>query len=393
MFRRAIAERSGWQQKAAEYGFHFHTLYGDRYWDESAYYQFTLRQIEQDLEAPTADIHQMCLHIVDTVIRDDASMQRFAIPEAQWDMVRDSWNKKEPSLYARLDFAYSGSGPAKLYENNADTPTSLYETGFWQWLWLEDQVNAGRLPRQADQFNSLQEKLIQRLSELLALQHKEQACPILHVACCKDTEEDRGTVQYLQDCASAAGIETRFVYVEDIGRDANNGLTDLDDNLIEWLFKLYPWEFMMQEEYAALLGKQPVRFLEPAWKSLLSNKALLPLLWQEFPNHPNLLPAFFEEDMHKAPSCSAWVKKPIFSREGANISLINEGNTQTYSPGPYGEEGFIFQQAHMLPRFDQHHTLIGSWLINDQPAGISMREDSGPITQDMSRFLPHIILG
>ncbi len=393
MFRRAIAERSGWQQKAAEYGFHFHTMYGDRYWDESAYYQFTLRQIEQDLEAPTADIHQMCLHIVDTVIRDDASMQRFAIPEAQWDMVRDSWNKKEPSLYARLDFTYSGSGPAKLYENNADTPTSLYETGFWQWLWLEDQVNAGRLPRQADQFNSLQEKLIQRLSELLALQHKEQASPILHVACCKGTEEDRGTVQYLQDCASAAGIETRFVYVEDIGRDANNGLTDLDDNLIEWLFKLYPWEFMMQEEYAALLGKQPVRFLEPAWKSLLSNKALLPLLWQEFPNHPNLLPAFFEEDMHKAPSCSAWVKKPIFSREGANISLINEGNTQTCSPGPYGEEGFIFQQAHMLPRFDQHHTLIGSWLINDQPAGISMREDSGPITQDMSRFLPHIILG
>lgn len=76
-------------------------------------------------------------------------------PESMWDLVRDSWIHKAPSLYSRVDLAYNGKGPAKLLENNADTPTSLYETGFWQWLWLEEQVQSGILPPHIDQFHSL----------------------------------------------------------------------------------------------------------------------------------------------------------------------------------------------------------------------------------------------
>ncbi|ASP37779.1 hypothetical protein CHH28_03410 [Bacterioplanes sanyensis] len=393
MFRRPIAERPDWQQRAHEFGFHFHTMYGERYWDESAYYQFSLQQIERDLETPTEDIHAMCLEVVDKVVNDEELLRRFAIPASQWEVVRHSWLQREPSLYSRLDFAYDGQSPAKLYENNADTPTSLYETGFWQWLWLEDQADKGLLPRQADQFNSLQEKLVQRFRQLLELQRQQDASPILHVSCCKDTAEDRGTVQYLQDCASEAGIDTRFVFIEDVGRDAEGRLTDLDDHIIEWWFKLYPWEFMVREPYAPLIADSGVRFLEPAWKSVLSNKALLPLLWQMFPNHPNLLPAYFEDQLEQVPNDTALVKKPIYSREGANISLLSERGETEFSSGPYGEEGFVYQQAHMLPKFGPFHTLIGSWLINDQAAGISIREDNGPITQDLSRFLPHIILG
>ena len=141
-------------------------MYGEPYWDESAYYQFTLKQIEEDIEAPTAEIHQMCLAVVDEVLRNDELMQRFQIPESYWDRIAQSWRDKEPSLYSRIDLAYDGVNPAKLYENNADTPTGLYESGFWQWLWLEQQVDRGALPRPSDQFTSLQEKLIQRFLAL-----------------------------------------------------------------------------------------------------------------------------------------------------------------------------------------------------------------------------------
>ncbi len=37
------------------------------------------------------------------------------------------------------------------------------------------------------------------------------------MSCCRDTEEDRGTVQYLQDCANEAGIATEFLYIDEIG--------------------------------------------------------------------------------------------------------------------------------------------------------------------------------
>ena len=179
--------------------------------------------------------------------------------------------------------------------------------------------------------------------------------------------------------------------IEDIGLGESGDFTDLLDQPLHTLFKLYPWEFMQREEFAPHIHNAQVNWLEPMWKSILSNKALMPMLWKMFPNHPNLLPAWFEDELHLACE-SKIVKKPIFSREGANISVIQQGNTLLHADGPYGEEGYIYQAWHPLPQFADNYTLIGSWLVNDQPAGISIREDKQAITQDLSRYLPHIIL-
>lgn len=362
-------------------------MYGEPYWDESAYYQFTLKQIEEDLEAPAEELQQMCLQVVDFVLSKEEYLLKFAIPEHIWDALKDSWQSQDPSLYSRLDLAYSGNGPAKLYENNGDTPTSLYETGFWQWLWLEQQVDAGKLSRGADQFNSVQERLQQRLAAIARhydLHH-------WHFSCCEGSDEDRGTVQYLQDCATEAGLTAPFVFIEDIGLNDTGFFTDTQDQVIRGLFKLYPWEFMLREDFGEHIEQAQVRWLEPLWKCILSNKALLPTLWQLFPKHPNLLPAWFECDLHQA-SDHTLVKKPLFSREGANITIIRDNQVTHSTAGPYGEEGHIYQAWHPLPKFGNNHTLIGSWLIGDKAAGISIREDTQTITQDMSRYLPHIIL-
>lgn len=388
MLRITCDPRPGWQQLADKYGFKFHTMYGEAYWDESAYYQFSLKQIEDGIEQPTEELHQMCLQVVEKVVNDEALLRQFSIPEYYWSQIAESWQRKDPSLYSRLDLIYSGEGPAKLLENNADTPTSLYETGFWQWIWLQDMVDSRQISQASDQFNSLQEKLVNRF-RFFNQQHQLNQ---MHFACCEDTEEDRGTVQYLQDCASEAGIDNDFVFIEQIGLSETGYFTDTQDNVIDTLFKLYPWEFMQREDFGEAIQGADVNWLEPMWKSIVSNKALLPMLWKLFPNHPNLLPAYFEEDLHLANE-SELVKKPIFSREGANISIINKGDTIESSDGPYGEEGFIYQAFQSLPKFGDNYTLIGSWLVDDQASGISVREDKSIITQDLSRYIPHIILG
>jgi glutathionylspermidine synthase len=92
------------------------------------------------------------------------------------------------------------------------------------------------------------------------------------------------------------------------------------------------------------------------------------------------------------PQMEKYVIKPIFSREGANVSIIENGKTLEAVEGPYGEEGMIVQAFYQLPKFGDSYTLIGSWLINDQPAGIGIREDRALITQDLSRFYPHIFV-
>ncbi len=386
MQRLPIAPRPDWKLKASEYGFNFHTLLGEPYWQENAYYSFSLAQIENDIEAPTVELHQMCLQAVEEITNSQQLMEQFCIPPAHWDLIATSWRKREPSLYSRLDLAYTGLGPAKLLENNADTPTSLYETGFWQWLWLEEQLKAGKLPAGTDQYNLLQEKLIERFSQLKS-QFPDY---VLHLSCCKDSAEDRGTVQYLADCAQEAGITNEFIFIEDIGLGESGRFTDGNSCEINWLFKLYPWEFMLREDFSAHIKGSQTQWLEPPWKALVSNKAILPLLWQLFPNHPNLLPAFFESDP-KANFSGRYVKKPIFAREGANISIWEGNQTILASDGPYGAEGYIMQAYAPLPEFDGRHALVGSWLVDGEACGLSMREDSSAITQNLSAYLPHVI--
>lgn len=385
MKRRAITERPDWREKATEYGFRFHTMHGEPYWCEDAYYEFSLQQIEK-LEDVTSELHHMCLQVVDKVAGSEELLAKFRIPKHTWEFVRSSWKTGQASLYSRLDLAWDGQTDAKLLENNADTPTSLYEAAFFQWIWLEDQLKAGNLPADSDQFNSLQEKLIERFAAL----HQQHGFSWLHFACCRDTDEDRGTVQYLQDCATEAGLPNEFLFIDEIGLGEKGQFTDVHDQVIGNLFKLYPWEFMLRETFSTKLEDAGVRWLEPAWKSIISNKALLPMLWKMFPNHPNLLPAYFAED--NMPAMDKYVVKPLFSREGANICIVDNGKEIARVDGPYGEEGMIVQQFHPLPKFGDSYTLIGSWLINDQPAGIGLREDRDLITQDLSRFYPHIFV-
>jgi len=384
MHRISIEERSNWKQLAQEVGFQFHTIDGDRYWDESACYRFTMKQIEDDLEDPTAELEQMCFEVVDRVVQDERLLKKLAIPSYYWSYVRDSWQNREKNLYGRMDFSYDGSSPAKLLEYNADTPTSLYESAAFQWVWMEQAMEQGLIPPDCDQFNSIHEALITAFSSM-------KFEDTLHMAACQGSLEDEGTVLYLEEGATQAHVKTHFIHMEEIGIDKQGRLTDLQDNVIENLFKLYPWEWMMKDEFGEAMPGSGVTFIEPAWKTVLSNKGLLPLLWEMFEGHANLLPAYFADDPRANDLTGGFVSKPLFSREGANVTIHENGTAQEEVAGPYGEEGYIVQALHKLPTFENNHTVIGSWLVASQPCGIGIREDSSAITKDTSRFVPHVI--
>jgi glutathionylspermidine synthase len=329
----------------------------------------------------------MCLALVDEVVKSEALMDRLAIPQEMRDVVAASWRAGAPSLYGRFDFSYDGSGPAKLLEYNADTPTSIYETALFQWRWLEDMMAAGRLPDDADQYNRLHEALVERFGAIFT------RGSLVHFSSDADHLEDRQTVRYLEDVARQAGLEPEFVAVDKIGVDADGRFVDEAGVLIAALFKLYPWEDMLREPYAAKLPGTPTLFLEPAWKAMLSNKGILPLLWERHRGHPNLLPAAFADDAAGGAGIGGrYVRKPLFSREGWDIEVVDGAERQTGPKGGYGEEGWIVQALAPLPVFDGAHAVIGSWIVGEEPVALSVREDDAAITRDLARYVPHAIV-
>jgi glutathionylspermidine synthase len=418
MQRISIAPRQNWQQRVEQHGLVYHSpasMAPQPYWDESAAYHFTAAEIDT-LEAAGNELQTMCLaaaqHVIDRQRYAELAIPPDAIPLIEW-----AWNQEPPAIYGRFDVSWAGASsgqPPKLLEYNADTPTALIDAAVIQWEWME---NLGRdlpgtsLLHKPDQFNSIHDRLIAKWKDVapylkqpvyFAALEWEEPDP----AIAKDAAEDLLTVTYLRDTANQAGLQTRHIPIQDIGWNSERHCfvdTDFDENPIQSLFKLYPWEAMLAEEFgpAALATYRNMTWIEPIWKLLLSNKGILPILWELYPNHDLLLPAFFETPQAEHSSgftrLSAYVRKPLHSREGANISIVRPNAQTVETPGPYGAGPFIrqaiapalyqtgFRDVAARPRYP----VLGLWMIDQDCSGLGIRESAGPITDNLSSFIPH----
>lgn len=375
MKRLTTTPRNQWQAEVEKLGFGFHTT-NVPYWDETVYYEMEMSEI-LFIEKATAELWDLSLGAVQHVM-DNNLYSKFGIPEWIIPQIEKSWAEDHPAIYGRFDLCYK-NGELKMLEFNADTPTSLYEAGIVQWFWLQD------FDKQKDQFNSIHEKMIAYWKYL-----KTYLNPgALHFTCLKETLEDLTNVEYIRDCAIQAGLETKLVFIDDIGwNDNTKEFVDLENQPIKNIFKLYPWEWLLKDDFGKNILQDSNRalWIEPAWKMILSNKAILPVMWELYPDCPYLLPAYFEEN-----KLTNYVKKPILSREGANIDLVMKNISLQKTEGEYGAEGFIYQDLFTLPNFSGHYPVIGSWVIGQEPAGMGIREADNLVTDNKSRFVPHLI--
>ncbi len=416
MQRISINPRVDWQARVEQQGLTFHSpaaMAPQPYWDESAAYHFTAAEIDT-LEAAGNELQTMCLaaaqHVIDRQRYAELAIPPDAVPLIEW-----AWNKEPPAIYGRFDISWAGatSGqPPKLLEYNADTPTALLEAAVVQWAWTEElgtELPGTSFLHRPDQFNSIHDRLIAKwkdvadyLTQPLYFAALEWDEPDPQVA--KEAAEDLLTVTYLRDTAEQAGLQTRHIPIQDIGWNPERHCfvdMDFDENQIHSLFKLYPWEAMLVEEFgpAALATYRNMTWIEPIWKMLLSNKGILPILWELYPNHELLLPAFFErpgdDQKHSSEQrLFSYVRKPLHSREGANVSIVRPNAQTIETPGPYGAGPFIRQAIAPNAVFENssgqaRYPVLGLWMIDQECSGLGIREAAGAITDNLSSFVPH----
>ena len=382
MKRVLLPERANWQQAHQEIGFDYYNLPsrdGSMYWSEGVAYEFSLKQIEQ-LEDASNELHQMCLEVAGDMIQRGHYPEYFQLPPAAIPLIEHSWKNQAPMLYGRFDFAYDGQA-IKMLEYNADTPTGLLEASVAQWHWIEQVENIAN----RDQFNSIHEKLIERWKQLYPTRSR------VHFAACQEAgREDWGNLEYLMDTAFQAGLNVSELSMENIGW---NGTTfvDLHQQEIQHLFKLYPWEWIWEENFSQFL-KPETEWIEPCWKMLLSNKALLIELWKRFPNHPLLLETHaYDAHAHYA---GKWVRKPILAREGANIHILQNNVDCGAASGSfyfddYDKYGYVMQRWVKTPLHEGMLPTLGLWMVGDECAGMSLREDVFDVIGNDAHFAAH----
>lgn len=399
MERRLIPQRPDWQRRVEDEGMLWHTAQGVPYWHEGVCYVFGLSEVER-IEAATEACHRMAMDAVGAII-EGGELPLYGYGADAIRLIEQSWQRDERDIYGRIDFAYDGQGEPRMLEYNADTPTSLLEASVVQWSWMTDILG----PEADNQFNDLHNALVERMSKwafhrqygTFGANHRDA---ILHVSCVFPHDEDTGTVAYIESVAREAGIEVRFVPIDTIGYSDEEGgiFLDQDNWPIRLLFKLYPWDWLLSDDYGPMLADAVlsgrIQLFEPAWKMLLANKLLLARMWEMNPDSPYLLETH-RSDRPFRDTGRGYVRKPALGREGQNVSLFRPGETDAaaQTDGSYADNDFVCQALAGLfvtqVEDKPVHALIGSWVIDGEAKGMGIRESDRAITDDQARFVPH----
>ncbi|SDU79961.1 Glutathionylspermidine synthase [Microlunatus sagamiharensis] len=441
--------RDNWPQLVADQGLtYWQTQLPDgrtrSYWSEAAHYAFSAAEVEQ-MHADATTLFEMCVSAGDWMLAHPETTDKMGIPRWALPAISATWNRTPEwgSVYGRFDVVYGGNrlldpactdlqdgadealGRIRLYEFNADTPTSLLEAAVIQWAWF-DQTRQGD-----DQWNEIYEMLVAAWRRNLAeaeeaLGHK----PVVHFACTwqdnllpelahlvppeqrgdvrveGSSYEDLQNLRVMQQACTDAGYETRWLYVEKIhlGEDGRfyDGTSGVAGDHLDIVFKLYPWEHMVAEEFGPAVFEDMRRaggtvWIEPPYKMLWSNKGLLPVLWQLYGRDPErsrlLIPAWFEGE--QPDGLESYVRKPILGREGANVRVVVDGQTVLDTPGPYGDEPGVIQLYAPSPDFvgfeGDNYATLGIFVVDGEPAGLDIRENQTVVVDNLSVCVPHVV--
>lgn len=336
------------------------------------------------------ELYDMFIAAAQNVIDNDR-FDELGIPFNLIDAIKMSWeNEVHWHLYGRFDFAGGLDGkPIKLIEFNADTPTSLFESAILQWAMLKQNNLDEHL-----QFNSIYESLLDNFKRLITLDESVEefekhyrGWKILFSSVAGNKEEEL-TTKLLAHIAKDAGFECDFAYVDEV-EFSEEGIFKNGINYEYW-FKLIPWEEIAIEEgelamlLTQIMRNQKAIILNPAYTLLFQSKGILKILWELYPNHPLLLESSYEPLEGKD-----YVKKPVFGREGANISIIKNDAKLQENVGPYGNNKMIYQEYYELNSSENEYYQAGVFFAYEG-CGLGFRK-GGLIIDNASKFVGHII--
>ena len=148
--------------------------------------------------------------------------------------------------------------------------------------------------------------------------------------------------------------------------------------------------------HAGLRTYKDMRWIEPIWKMLLSNKGILPILWELYPNHELLLESHFVGANGPAgsPAPRLGPQTHALARR-RRTSSWSASTAQARNPRPLRQPHAhrpAPRPADHLPRRRQaagRWPVLGLWMIDQECCGMGIREDAGPITGNLCSFVPH----
>lgn len=368
---------------------------GHRLASESVDPHFYVRMSEAaatELKRATDELHALFMHATDYVLQDDRLLERFNIPRAIWPKIHQSWdNRRNQLITGRFDFTLSERG-LKVYEYNCDSASCHMECGKVQGRWAQHYgCDDGR-----DAGERLHRMLLQAWED-------SDVNGTLHILLDPNPEETYHAL-FMREALERAGVRTKLIdSFERLRFDMLGDIVDDDGEPVRWVWKTWAWETALdqiraecEDDAERLSNYQPgrrsegsprlvdvllrpeVMVYEPLWTLIPSNKAILPILWSLFPDHPYLLETQYE--LTDSLRRNGYVEKPIVGRCGSNIRMIGaDADVIEATSGRFDRHQSIYQGLFRLPVVAGYHVQMTTFSAAGKYAGSAVRIGQSPL--------------
>jgi glutathionylspermidine amidase/synthetase len=350
----------------------------------------------RELKRATNELHALFLRATDYVLEHEHLLEKFNFPKIIWPKLHQSWdNRRNQMITGRFDFCLTEQG-IKLYEYNADSASCYMEAGKIQGKWAEHYgCDEGWNPS-----GRLYEELVEAWKE-------SDIDGLLHVMLDKDSEDTYHGL-FMVEAIKRAGIPCKIIHgLENMVWGPDGHVVDADGDRIRAVWKVWAWETALEQirvecEYdqqrltdycfrssreqrkeqnrpprlSDVLLQPEVLVYEPLWTLIPSNKAILPILWELFPESPYLLESHFTltDSLKK----NGYVVKPIVGRGGANIQIFSCNNALVdKTTGQFGSQKVVYQTFCKLPKAGPYHAQLSGFSVSGAYAGTCIRVTPG----------------
>ncbi|MFS0905669.1 glutathionylspermidine synthase family protein [Priestia aryabhattai] len=364
------------------------------------------REQWNDIQEATKRIGNIVNKSYKIILADDALQAKLGLPVETLKLV------KIPSDYfsyfTRFDLILNNE-QIKVIEINCDTPTGYLETSVANKILCEDK--GFKSPNNLE-FNIF--KAWRSITKSYGIGDYDT----VHFTSYGWHDEDRETVLF--NMKHSGLVNPKYVPVEDIIVN-DDGLFDQDGQCIDYLYRLYPLEYLVEDETedGLAIGKQFLKHIEegnvqiinPPSAFLMQTKAVMGVIWNFLrENRTDLfteeelndirqyfLPTYFDSEPFTGYEHSAipFVEKPIFGREGGGVKIIGQdlNVVEADEEDWYQQWDKIYQEYVEMPEHTVNtwagdykgKLLVGSFLIGGEPSGVFLRVGE-KITGNLSMF-------
>ena len=337
----------------------------------------------------TTELHSMFVKATEHVCKTPELWPAFGFPSQYWPRALASFFTGDKVIFGRFDFSITPENGIKCFEYNADSASCLMECAYVQASWAKavgiDSVGV-------DAGIGCEERLVNAW-HLLNLPKGT----LVHFLIEQEGEE-RYHALYTMNAAQKAGFVCKLVksgnIVDNFTFNEAGHILDDEKKPVKYVWKTWCYTTLLSQWNGEPLRhsgqvrvidvclNEDVLVFEPWWSAIPANKAILPVLSEMFPDHPNLLHTSWElTDRLKK---TGYVAKPVNGRGGKSIMLhgpvaSSEPEVVESAVGKFIVDQYVYQELCKPPVIDNEYIQVNTFCVAGHYGGTVLRVSKSPI--------------